>query len=142
MEAGQHPLDPYSSQEKHHGDYESENSHLMKGIPLSVFPMCTFRPFIRIRSCQAVGDRYQRHERKHDRGAPENDGEAEPHDKGVVQMDDGLRQKKQETRDIPDGHHGAEKASKEPSGFGLSRYVELVENRVYEGRHCELGADH
>src|SRR5258707_13451359 len=106
----------------------------MEGIPLSAFPLRTFRPSIGIHSYQAVVDGYQRHERKRDRGAPESYGDPEPHDKGVVQMDDGLREKKQQVRDIPNGHHGAEKAAKEPNGLGLSRKVELIEDGAYEDR--------
>ena len=66
----------------------------MKVIPLSLFPLCTFRPSICTHSYQAVVDGYQGHERKRDRGDPERDGDTEPHDKGFVQMEDGLLEKK------------------------------------------------
>src|ERR1700724_6668 len=107
----------------------------MEGIPLSAFPLRTLCSSIGIHSYQAVVDWEQRHERKRDLGAPESDGHTEPHDKGVVQMDDGFREKKQQVREIPNGHHGAEKASKEPNGLGLTRKVELIEDGAYEDRH-------
>jgi hypothetical protein len=53
------PLNPYSSQEKDHGGREKGNPHLMKGIPLSKFPLCTVRESIRIHSDHTVVDWYQ-----------------------------------------------------------------------------------
>src|ERR1700744_2692353 len=53
------PLDSYSSQKKDHGGREKRNPHPMKGIPLSEFPLCTFRESIRIYSDHTVVDWYQ-----------------------------------------------------------------------------------
>src|SRR5579859_6458396 len=47
---GHRPLDSYSSQKRDHGGHEKGNPHLMKGIPLSEFPLCTFRESTRIHS--------------------------------------------------------------------------------------------
>jgi hypothetical protein len=58
-----------------------------------------------------------------------------------MSMGDRLRDKQQQARDIPDGHCPAESASKEPKGSCLSREIELPNDRIYEGRHCEFGAD-
>lgn len=52
-------LNSYSSQEKDHGGREKGKPHPMKGIPLSEFPLCTFRESIRIHSDHTVVDWYQ-----------------------------------------------------------------------------------